>query len=810
MSSLSPKPRHRWRFRRLGGFDQVSIESGEDIRHLPELDPKLWAVLGCPTKGLHFDAHTLKLLDTDGDGRIRVAEIQEAVRWTCQRLKDPGSLFKHEQGLPLDAIDDHSEEGRQVLAGAFHILDHLERTDSGVITAADTAQLAQVFAGTRFNGDGVIHPGSARDPAIAAVITDIIRCVGSVPDRSGEPGIDQALCDRFFSEAAQYLEWWAEAEQDPWHLLPLGPATETVAAVLSRLAPKIDDYFARTRLAAYDPQATSALNPDPSRYAALSTQDLAAGCPELADWPLARVEPDRPLPLTQGVNPYWREPVALLRTEVAAPLIGPLESLTEEQWQTIKVRLQPHLAWCDRRRGEALALLGPERVKELVAGPFKDAIASLIEQDLEFAGIAEAIESVDRLVHYYQHLETLLQNFVALRDLYIPGRWAVFQAGTLYLDGRACTLCVQVEDSDRHTELARRSGIYLAYCLCRRRGGDETLTIAAAFTAGDEEDLAVGRNGIFYDREGRDWDATIIRLIEHPIGPGEAFWSPYKRFGRLIAQQIERLAGTREQAVAVQAEQGLTQLMTGPAPAAPFDIAKFAGIFAAIGLAVWALGTALASILTGLLSLAWWQFLLVILGLILAISGPSVLLAHLRLRQRNLAPLLDACGWAVNASPKISPLFGATLTQQARLPQGAVRVLQDPFARRGSRWKTLLALGFVAIALALGIWAFYQGGIAARLGKFANSKDSQTAQAPAIPDSPPSAPPLSAPPAAATPGGAASPPAAVPAAVSEDAPSLEVGMDRTQPPSGEGQVSAGAPPTEAVTNSPDQQRPSEE
>ena len=33
----------------------------------------------------------------------------------------------------------------------------------------------------------------------------------------------------------------------------------------------------------------------------------------------------------------------------------------------------------------------------------------------------------------------------------------------------------------------------------------------------------------------------------------------------------------------------------------------------------------------------------------LAISGPSMLIAWLKLRQRNIGPILDANGWAVNA-----------------------------------------------------------------------------------------------------------------------------------------------------------------
>jgi hypothetical protein len=78
-----------------------------------------------------------------------------------------------------------------------------------------------------------------------------------------------------------------------------------------------------------------------------------------------------------------------------------------------------------------------------------------------------------------------------------------------------------------------------------------------------------------------------------------------------------------------------------------------------------------------------------------------VLLAHLKLRQRNLAPLLDANGWAVNAQARISLPFGATLTSTARLPKGAVRSLRDPFAEKKRPWKTYLALIVLIAALVL-------------------------------------------------------------------------------------------------------------
>lgn len=192
----------RWRFHRLGGFDQVRIETGADVCHLAELDQKLWAALSCPTTGLELDTHTLALLDTDEDGRIRVPEILAAADWTCRALKNPDDLVKGESVLPLSVINTETDEGRRVLESARNILANLGKPDAVVITAEDTADTGKIFATARFNGDGVVPPASATDPEIARAIADIITCVGSVTDRSGAQGISPELCEHFFTERA--------------------------------------------------------------------------------------------------------------------------------------------------------------------------------------------------------------------------------------------------------------------------------------------------------------------------------------------------------------------------------------------------------------------------------------------------------------------------------------------------------------------------------------------------------------------------------------------------------------------------------
>ncbi|MBU2112905.1 MAG: hypothetical protein KKE94_03930, partial [Gammaproteobacteria bacterium] len=72
------------------------------------------------------------------------------------------------------------------------------------------------------------------------------------------------------------------------------------------------------------------------------------------------------------------------------------------------------------------------------------------------------------------------------------------------------------------------------------------------------------------------------------------------------------------------------------------------------------------------------------------------------LRRRNLGPLLDANGWAVNTRARINVPFGAALTGLARLPKGSQRTITDPYAEKKQPWG-LLALLLVVTAF----WLWY-------------------------------------------------------------------------------------------------------
>lgn len=701
--STASKTTHQWRFFRLGGFDQVWLETEEDIRHLATLDQKLWAALSCPVQGLEFDPQTLAMLDTDKDDRVRVPEILAAVAWVSSMLKNMDSLLAGQKTLPLSAIDTSHAQGQALFASAKHILAHLGKENSTTISIEDLTSIEEFFLGSAFNGDGVITPLSADNDATRCLIEEIMTCVGAVMDRSNEPGISSEQVQLFFDGAKEFLSWWEEAQGQGEKILPLGPGTQTAAQVIRNLALKIDDFFTRCALAAFDPKARASLSPGLTTYESLALHNIA-GSTELRSFPLATIDANTVLPLKSGVNPAWADEVEQLYLQVIVPLFGEQDHLTLDQWQQIKATFAPFEAWFSTRPDTLGAGMEVERVREIMAGNGQQDIETLLTQDLAQASQIDNFDNVARLVYYNRDLLSLLNNFVTFRDFYSQEHLAVFQAGTLYLDGRACELCVHVSNIDAHAELATLSRMYLAYCQCQRCGSTEQMLIAAAFTGGDADNLMVGRNGIFYDRQGHDWDATIVKVVEHPISVRQAFWAPYKRIARMIGEQVEKFAAAKDQAVEAGADAKLTDMSAAPEAAgkAPFDVAKFAGIFAAIGLALGAIGTALAAIVGGFLSLPLWQMPLTIGGIVLMISGPSMLIAYLKLRQRTLGPILDAGGWAVNSRASINIPFGATLTKVAELPEGAQRSLRDPFAEKKTPWKrwAILLILFVILGMA--------------------------------------------------------------------------------------------------------------
>ena len=569
---------YKWTFTTIGGNTRVHIAKGEDFRHLGELDEKMWTVLSCPTTGLEISENTLKLMDTDHDGKIRIDEVVATSNYLCSVLRNPDVLLEEKDTLKIADLNEENAEAKQMA--------DIARRVAG---KEDTITLAAVQA------------------AVAAIAI----------------------------------------EQKP---LPEAPLAADIIAAVHNNEAEFNAWF---------------------RAAELEKMGLAATDPEQQP-KIAEKE--------------WKKltaQVAAYEAEVAA--------ITAENQAAV-----------DAATGEYQPLL--------------------------------------KLLQLKRDFYTLLKNYISFQDFYNREVKAIFQCGRLVIDQRACELCVRVADAGKMAAEASKSGMYLLFCDCENKAQGKKLSIVAAMTQGDIHNLEVGKNCIFYDRNGLDYDAVVTKIIDNPISIRQAFWTPYRKFANWVSDLVNKSVAEKESKgledmkanATVATEKAKEDAEKGKkAEVKPaFDIAKFAGIFAAIGMALGMIGTALVSVGKGLKGLEWWQYLIVFVAILLIISGPSMLLAYFKLRRRNLAPVLNANGWAVNAEAIINVPFGVTLTSQAKFP--LVRA-KDPFKKDMSLGAKILITLCVILLLCCGVGCYmyftHTGYFAPKTEAVAEAPSEQAAEA---------------------------------------------------------------------------------
>ena len=706
--TMGKSEKYNWEFQNVGGTSRVKIRKGADIANLDKLDKKLWTVLSCPVNGLEIDSTSLAYIDADGDGKIRVSDIVATSKWVTSAIKNHDLILEGNDSISIEEFDTATDLGKNLYGSAKQILENLGKGEN-VISIADAADMTKIFAQTRFNGDGVITVGSSDEAADKAAIEAAVATFAGVMDRSGAMGVNADIIEKFYGALAAY-DAWQKAEVGA----PFGADTDAVIAAYNALDAKVKDFFMRSKLAAYSPASTEKLDVQMAQIEAISAANLSEKGDEIAQYPIARVTGKPEINLSEPVNPVW---AAQFNTVVTVALPDN-STLTEADWAAVGAKFAAYTGWKGAKAGAEVESLGYDAVKQLLADNRKDALMALVAEDLALATEADNIAQVLKFLYIFRDFYRLLRNFITFDDFYAKDKCAIFQNGRLIVDQRECRMCMNVLDMGKHNATAASSGMCLLYCDCTTKSCAAKQQIVAAVTVGEIGNLIVGKNAIYYDNKGVEWDAVITKSIDNPISVKQAFWSPYRRMATVVENLINKSAADKDAKMMANATAKINaapaSLPAKPAEgdgktaaaAPPFDIAKFAGIFAAIGMALGMIGTAVASLAKGIFALKWWQLILSLAGILAIISGPAMIIAWMKLRRRNIAPLLNANGWAVNAEAKISIPFGETLTDMAKFP---LLKLKDPYKKKGMSASakvlyTLLALAIVAAAAFLVYW----------------------------------------------------------------------------------------------------------
>ena len=520
------KAEYGWQCFKHRGLKQVKLQSGEDLKHLKELDQKAWTVLAAANGGLRFDQRTLELLDTDGDGRVRVPEILAAID------------FLEAKGVNLDDLfRDDPENGKQL-----------------------------------------------------AVISDKLADLAKV-----EPTDDEKAA----------MKAWENAPANDPAIMPLKDGTADAEAALAAVEPLLDAFFTP---------------PD--------------------DAPLVMEGPEAALPLGGNLNPKFADAIAAFDEKAVKPLVGDIGELKRTDYAKVKAAFAPYRAWRSSK-------------------PVMN------------AGAKAVLEDEERVVRYKMHLVEYLQNFVNQANLYDSAKEAIYLTGTLFIDGRECRLCFHVDDEGAHSALSGKSDCCIIYLKLTRKGAPAPRSICAVITAGRTIPLYVGRNGLFYDRDGNAWDATITKVVAAQVSLREAFWAPWRKIGEMIGEQVKKFVGdsqTKSVGGVTKAVDGVGSGAATKAEGKPADSsangAALASSVAALGIGIGMVGAAFAGIVGLVAGVPWWKTAIGVLLIIAAVSLPSVILAWFKLRRRDLGAVLNACGWAVNRPLRFSQKLARQFTRR--------------------------------------------------------------------------------------------------------------------------------------------------
>ena len=354
------------------------------------------------------------------------------------------------------------------------------------------------------------------------------------------------------------------------------------------------------------------------------------------DLPLVTDEPDKVLPLNDHLNPKHLEAIRAFAETCVRPVLGERDALTRTDWKAVKAALAPYRAW-------------------RAAKPVLHAEAQ--------AALVEA----ERLLRYKIHLGEFLRNYVTMDGLYDEASAAIFQVGTLRIDGKEMDLCFSVASEAAHAALSGKSDCCVLYLKLTRPASGATQSVCSVVTAGTIGGLYVGRNGVFSDRDGVQWEAVVTKVVEAQVSLSEAFWSPWKKLGAGVAETVKKFLGDRQAKSVAKVQQGAASAQAGGA--------ALASSVAAIGIGVGMAGAAVASVAAVVRGLGPWQLLAAILALILVVSLPSVVLTWFKLRRRDLAAILNASGWAVNRPIRFSMARARGFTKCAKTSDAALYAL---------------------------------------------------------------------------------------------------------------------------------------
>ena len=693
-------PTQQYAFRNYGGTYQLQINSMDDLAGISDLDEPFWMATSAPTHQLVCDPKVLTYLDHDKNNRILSHDIRTANNWLHRVLRHYNAVNRQLLELNLDDLNTEDADGTRMLTTARRILHNLKRPDNSPLTLADLHDQKAILQQGDRNGDGVIPPDSIEEEDVRTFAVHIMDTVGKVNDLSGVAGVDKAHLERFIACADGLVKW--QHAHSAEHTQPLGANTAAACDLLESLKPVIEDFFQLCKVV----NLNKLLGRDdpviPVPPEVFDTSDAADGY--LKNAPIARPNANGVLPLKRDLNPCYAETIRRFMDDVVTPLPqlnmdSNMEELTEAEWQAIDASFNTYRSWLTSKSGGEVEKLSLEQLETYLSGDLPQRLGARIDADLAVGAELDAVNDLEKLILLQRWFLPICNNFISFPHLYDPDERAMFEVGRLIIDGRIFQLNIKVTDPNSHAAVAKNSGVYLMYSEITSSDPKEKFFMVTPVTSRRLGRLGINKRGVLFDRDGREWDARVVKVVDNPVSLIEAMMAPFRKIGAMLAGTVQKLTSSAEKQIqtkltstGAKMEKGVAEGITVTERQAAADSQTVAtaaqgaaapqgkssrDLLLAGGVTIAALGSSFAFIAKTIASLKLHQALAVMafgLGIVLI---PVMLIAIYKLYRRNLSAILEASGWAINGRMRLTYRLGKIFAPRPTRPDGFAFLRKD-------------------------------------------------------------------------------------------------------------------------------------
>lgn len=700
-ANLSSTPVTRpFYFKRYGSTYHLEINGVEDLKQVLELDEAHWVATNAPIETINADPVFLQLLDTNNDGRIQTAEVKEGIIWLFDHLQDTSRITPGNTILDISTIRRDPLQGKRIYSSAMKIFRRKNSSVPACVTLEEVRQIKKKEEEGGIDKEGLALPTAAPNEGIRNFLEDIIATVGGEPHPSGATGVTLDCLEQFQKEIRLHYDWAIQGElaeeQALSEIMPFGKQTPGLYMLFSDLKEKINQYFALCSAVRFSQEIAGQIRQKESQ---LQELEADAVLEYLAMAPLASPSNDWILNFEEEINPYYAEKLEQFRTDVLTLMLGETpKQLSWEQWRMIKRQFEPYQKWFESKPNVSVEGLPSDKLQRYLDNEENvEALRQLIQESYKIAFDLDNIRLVEKLILYQAYMIPFVNSFVSFPHLYDPNARALFEMGTLIMDGRHFTLSINVPNREQHLNFCKASSIFVLYVEISDREGEKLYEVAVPVTSGMRGNLQVNKRGIFHDIHGRNLHAKVVHIVENSISFFEAISSPFRRLGNAITTKLDEMSIKAQEKLEAISTQAITTVGTEPAkqdtkPPAARPASTAGGLLAGGGIAIAALSSSFAFITKTFAGLSWFTILAGLFGAAMAVMLPTGIAAGLKLMRRDLSAILEGSGWGINARMKLTRKQARTFTFKPPYPPSSKGIV-----RRRYRWFLALLLGVLII-----------------------------------------------------------------------------------------------------------------